>query len=332
MKSMNWALSTLLAAVLLSAFMVGQSAGARKMIKGKKLSDYEKYGSYDPVPIDEGGVYGPAEGKKIKVFILSGQSNMVGQGASNKLDDAAKRGNDRVLMFEDGKWQPLRPLIKRFGPEIAFGRELGKAWPNETIGIVKQSVGGTGVLAWNPNWTKEQADRTNDGRKGNLWKALTGKVHRACAAADCEIVGFVWLQGGKDMQKVDVAREYSDNLKAVVEGIRREFRVANLPFVLGSYRPKGWPEDLSGVAEKVKAFAPRKGAYYVLQAQYEAEKVLAPANMVPLTDIEKHPNDVHFNTNGQLKVGKLFAEGYLELVEKPEKSSAESTGGTPVTN
>ena len=301
----------LLAAVLLFVGNVEQCIGIPKAPEG-----YQKYKPYDPVPIDESKVYGPARGMKIKVFILSGQSNMVGQGASYQFDDAAKRGNERVLMFESGKWQPLRPLRKNFGPEIAFGRRMAQAWPNETICIVKQAVGGTGVLAWHPNWTAEQADRTGDARKGNLWKALTGKVHQACSAADCEIVGFVWLQGGKDMLKVDTGREYGDNLKAMVQGIRRKFDVPNLLFVLGSYRSKGMPDDLSGVAEKVKAMVPRKGAYYVLQAQYEAEKKLAPANMVPLVDIEKHPNDVHFNIAGQLKTGQLFADGYLELTTK----------------
>jgi len=95
--------------------------------------------------------------------------------------------------------------------------------------------------------------------------------------------------------------------------------VAKLPFVLGSYRAKGMPDDLSRVAEKAKILTPREGAYYVLQAQYEAEKKLAPANMVPLVDIEKHPNDVHFNTAGQLKTGRLFAEGYLELVSNTQR-------------
>jgi len=70
---------------------------------------------------------------------------------------------------------------------------------------------------------------------------------------------------------------------------------------------------------KVPAGYQKYKPYYVLQAQYEAEKKLAPANMVPLVDIERHPNDVHFNTVGQLKTGKLFAEGYLELVKKTDR-------------
>jgi len=101
-----------------------------------------------------------AADKPIKAFILAGQSNMVVWGDSTKLPDDLRKGNDRGLMFEDGKWQPLRPHQpankgqKRvgltdfsFGPEIAFGHEMAKAWPDETIGIIKLAIGGTSLLA-----------------------------------------------------------------------------------------------------------------------------------------------------------------------------------------
>ena len=78
--------------------------------------------------------------KPVKLFILAGQSNMVGYGDSTKVSDELRKGNERVLMFENGKWQPLRPhepafggqrgvgLTEfHFGPEIAFGHEMGKA-------------------------------------------------------------------------------------------------------------------------------------------------------------------------------------------------------------
>src|SRR5687767_13780741 len=100
-----------------------------------------------------------AADKPIKAFILAGQSNMVGWGDSTKLPDDLSRGNDRVLMFEDSQWQPLRPhapvidLMRRvgltefsFGPEISFGHEMAKAWPSETIGIIKLAFGGTSLL------------------------------------------------------------------------------------------------------------------------------------------------------------------------------------------
>ena len=83
-----------------------------------------------------------APGKKIKVFILSGQSGMAGFGRSHELPDALREGNDRVLMFEDGKWQPLRPFfvyndkhMKKFGLSkfsntlaLASLRWIAEAW------------------------------------------------------------------------------------------------------------------------------------------------------------------------------------------------------------
>ena len=107
------------------------------------------------------------EAKPVKVFILAGQSNMVGWGDSARLPDDFRKGNDRVLMFEDGKWQPLRPTKKAmpkqkrfgmtefsFGPEISFAHEMAKAWLDETIGTVKFAIGGTSILAWKPKWSK----------------------------------------------------------------------------------------------------------------------------------------------------------------------------------
>jgi hypothetical protein len=286
----------------------------------KKLTQQEMFGNYKPVSVDADKTFGPKAGKQIKVFVLSGQSNMGGHGASKDLDPALQQGNDRILMFEDGKWQPLRPLKRTFGPEIAFALTMAKAWPNETIGIVKQAKGGTGVLAWHPQWTKEQADRTGDAKKGNLWLELTNKVEPAITAVDCELKGFVWMQGGADMRNEELGKEYLQNLSALVLGLRQEFKVPNLPFVLGSYRDGGAPEDLSGMKEQVlKMGGRKKGSYYVLQAQYEAEQELKPANMVPLRDLQRWPKNVHYDTRGHMDLGRLLAEGYLELTSSSNK-------------
>ena len=123
--------------ILLSMYVSITAFPAWISAQDRKLTPEEKFKTYTPVAIDESKVYGPKEGKKIKVFILSGQSNMVGQGASYQLDNFFQQGSERVLMFEKGKWQPLRPLKKSFGPEISFAHAVVKTWPGETIGIVK---------------------------------------------------------------------------------------------------------------------------------------------------------------------------------------------------
>ena len=269
-------------------------------------------------------------GKKIKVFIMSGQSGMAGFGRSHELPDSLRKGNDRVLMFEDGRWQPLRPfhvypesLRKKFGltefsfgPEIGFAHAIAEAWPNETIGIVKQAAGGTGVLAWHPNWTKEQADRTKNAGRGNLFKALTNKVNAACAARDCELVGFMWLQGARDMSFVDVAKEYLPNLKAMVDGVRKEVGAEDMPFIYGSKRPSAanLPDDLSDMVPTVVE-GNRPGALWVLKAQWDAQKAIPNAKMVIIPDLEQHPEDFHLSTAGNLEQGRILAEGYLDMAK-----------------
>ncbi len=271
---------------------------------------------YTPPAIDQSNAYGPAAAKKIKVFICSGQSNMAGQGLSAELSDELLGPNDRILMFEGGKWQPLRPLKPTFGPEIAFAHAIAKAWPNETIGIVKQAKGGTGVLAWHPQWTKEKANLTSDGRKGNLWKELTDKVREALDASDCEVMGFLWQQGAKDMQNMETAKSYLQNLKALVEGLRKETKTPEMPLVLGSYRTAGTPDDLSGLNPAEYESLGRVGGAYVLKAQWDAQKAIAPAKTIIVRDLDKHERNVHLNTKGQLELGRLFAEGYLELTKQ----------------
>jgi len=279
----------------------------------------------------------PPDKGKVKLFILSGQSNMVGYGDSTKLPEELRKGSDRVLMFEDGKWQPLRPFKNvsqrmrdrqemkeySFGPEISFGRAMAEAWPGETIGIVKAAWGATGVLAWHPNWSKEQADRTNDGDKGPLFNALMKKVRDACNSADCEIMAFLWLQGAADMKEESTGKEYLANLKALVEGLRKETGVPDLPLLVASYRPNGMPDDLSGIDPSSLSQLNRPAAIYVLQAHYDAQKELAPAKMIPLRDLETHPNNPHFNTAGQLELGRLLAAAYLELMKERAGRSSE---------
>lgn len=269
-----------------------------------------------------------AESKPLKVFILAGQSNMVGWGNSSELPRELQTGNDKVLMFENGKWQPLRPTKKAakyqqklglnefsFGPEIAFGHEMSKAWPDEQIGIVKFAIGGTSILCWKPDWSKEDADRVGQGRMGSLYNALMSKVKQAGRKRDIEIVGFVWLQGGGDMKNVVVAKEYLDNLKSLVTSVRKETRVASLPFLCGSMRRAEDPDNLSKMVPKK-----REGRFpaveWVLKAQWNVQKELSHTLTVILREIETHPMNVHFNTAGQLKVGKMFAEKFVETFTK----------------
>ncbi|MCA9057155.1 MAG: hypothetical protein KDA85_01590 [Planctomycetaceae bacterium] len=264
-----------------------------------------------------------AADEPLKVFILAGQSNMVGWGDSAKLTDELQRGSDRVLMFENGHWQPLRPIRKAqknqealgmtentFGPEIAFGQEMARAWPDEQIGIIKFAVGGTSILTWKPDWSKEDADRVGQGQVGSLYQKLIQKVEDARNAREIEIVGVLWLQGGGDMKNQAIAKEYLPNLRSLVAAIRKDTQCPDLPFFCGTMRRAEDPDDLSAITPK-RVDGPWPAVEFVLKAQWDAKREISHFHPVILREIEKHPMNVHYNTAGQLEVGKLFAAAYL---------------------
>jgi Ca2+-binding EF-hand superfamily protein len=262
--------------------------------------------------------------RKMKVFILAGQSNMVGWGDSLKLSDDLRRGNNRVLMFENNRWQPLRPIRKvmknqekfgmtefSFGPEIAFGHAMAKGWPEETIGIVKLAVGGTSILTWKPEWSQEDANRVGQGRVGSLYQRLKQKTEQAQRSREMEIVGFLWIQGGGDMKNVSVAKEYLDNLKSLVAAVRKDTGVPSLPFFCGTIRRTNDPADLSDLVPERNA-GPYPAIQWVLKAQWEAQKEIPYFRTVILRDVQTHPKNVHYDTEGQLEVGRLFAQEFLD--------------------
>ena len=139
-------------------------------------------------------------------------------------------------------------------------------------------------------------------------------------ARDIEIVGFLWLQGGGDMKKVDVAKEYLDNLKSLVATIRKDIGVSDLPFIYGSPRKAGIPDDLSDLVPAVMD-GRYPAAQWVLKSQFDAQMTIPNSKMIILRDIETHPANVHYNTAGQLAVGRMFAKAFLECATREETES-----------
>jgi len=274
----------------------------------------------------------PADGKSkepIAVFILAGQSNMVGQGDGAALPEALRTGNDRVVRWVDGKWQALRPIkpapanfkkrgIKgpTFGPDVSFGAEIGKAWPARRIGIVKVSVGGTGILAWSPKWTREQADRSRDGKKGDLYAQILQQVAAIRKTEPVELKGFFWMQGGKDMRYPDLADEYADNLKTLIISLRKDLKAPDLPaFIAAPFDPRVLEGGAKDSPEMKRILESRPGALKVAAAWVDAGKAIPDTVPVSMPDLERWPQNVHYNTAGCLKAGRLFAKAYLESLK-----------------
>jgi alpha-galactosidase len=220
----------------------------------------------------------PANGK-LKIFILSGQSNMVGFGqlAGNPgtMETYVKSNPEAYgrLVDEDGNhvvrddvWivdisqggkERMGWLTTGYGasgghigPEYGFGFAVGDYYEDPVL-IIKSAWGGRS-LAHNflPPSAAEYPTPEKDGDMGFQYaeilrhvREITGnlkKYYPSDEGKGYEIVGFGWHQGWNDRINAQAVDAYEANLVCFIKDIRKNLGVAKLPFVIANTGMGGW--------------------------------------------------------------------------------------------
>ena len=250
----------------------------------------------------------PTNGK-FRVFVLMGQSNMVGAGTASELKAPYSQKHDRIRIWANGRWEYLVPN-QRFGPEVALSHELAKLWPKDTIGIIKVAVGGTGIRGFEKDWSLAQANRTADGKKGPLYKDMLNALAEAKNITNAEFCGFVWKQGGADGKKADLAKEYYGVFKQLISDVRSDIGEPKLPvFVLTYLAEKELAQLEKSQNSRYRHMKP------VLMAHNQAARELDDVTAVHHGRLPCNPDGIHFNTEGQLKLGQMTAAAVAKAYE-----------------
>jgi hypothetical protein len=276
-----------------------------------------------------------------KVFLLGGQSNMSGVGGYNGYplgkpwDDppynhadepcpapydkpqagvrfwnyTGTPGDDHVNVLDHGDaWVDLRPGFghrdDQFGPEVSFGYQLKKMYPNDEICLIKSATGGTSLAAdWKP--TPEAM--------GPQYKLFRSRVDAALANLDAAgkkytVGGMIWMQGENDSTVPDHAKAYAENLKSFIKQVRSDVHAPEMKFVIGriSYMSKMW--------------APIENIDLVRGAQQKVAETDGNAAWFDTDDLQWAYYG-HYGTSGQIELGLRFAKALDPVVNKEEKNS-----------
>jgi hypothetical protein len=175
-----------------------------------------------------------ASEEKMPVFVLAGQSNMVGGGTGDELPEDLRKPQEQALYtrFWGVELKPLTPK-KSFGPEVTFGREMAKALKGK-VGMAKLTNGGTSLkVHWNPT----EFDRKKG--VGVRRRLLIGYVKNVKEKnPNTKIAGMLWMQGEADSRYGEIKMEdYRDKLEVFIDLCRKEFGNENMPFVCGRINP-----------------------------------------------------------------------------------------------
>ena len=250
--------------------------------------------------------------KRIRIYLLGGQSNMTGCCSVNGLSEQFRGEHKGVIVFARGdlkvreyNWGPLQVGLGAeyndgdgedcFGPEVTFGHAMAPSEPDSVIGLIKCSWGGTNLhVQWRPP--------SAGGKTGDLYTSFVGAVHDGITALDPafepEISGMIWMQGESDALEESMYRDYESNLTAFISDIRGEFKKPNLPFVVGeiherAYKPPKWGAEVRAAQRKVVETVPNTAIFETRD--------------LPLVD------EWHYDPAGMMTLGERFAQGMKRL-------------------
>ncbi len=233
------------------------------------------------------------------VFVLSGQSNMVGQGKTSELSDELKATPENVELCVSGRTTEFARQ-STFGPELTFAHEMGKAFPKQRILLIKYASGGTSLFAWAPDWKREDAALTDNVSAGRLYENLMRYVQRCTEGRQTKFMGVLWMQGERDARFPAAGTIYEKNFRSFIERIREDLGARSLPFVYGIVNPP--PENYPAAGE-------------VREAQRILPEKMSHIKMVDTDDLSKWDDDLHYDTQGQIELGKRFAEAIFPFIE-----------------
>jgi hypothetical protein len=254
---------------------------------------------------------------KVKVFILSGQSNMSGGGhvVAGGLQFDAVVG-DKVQIWDASdvwgkggnpcKWVSLSALqaIKKearkdmIGPEFGFAKAMSELYPADEIRLIKVAKGGTPIDWWLPDAKGKANGHTQ--LLTNLTNALS-KID-----GGYEIAGLLWMQGESDAKMQADAEAYQKKLEQFIALMRKETGKPELPFVIGRLSTR--------ILESKKFKMP---FVKIVQSGQEAvAKNDKHADVINTDDLSQRDDFVHFDQEGQMGLGKRFGEALIKLQEK----------------
>lgn len=290
------------------------------------------------------------------VLDLDGKDYNFGKGTlKSLLQDPAKAGMIKHLRNDKGEWltrddvwvryqREKQPLLAgplgvgfsvyggkhHFGPEWQFGNVVGDYYEEQVL-LIKTAWGGKSLY-------KDFRSPSSGGEVGFYYKKMIAEVREALANLKkdfphykdqgYEIAGFVWYHGWNDGVEPKVAvPQYEENLVHLIKDIRTEFKLPNLPVVVGEITGP-WvvaPAEWTRLRQAQAAAANRP--------EFKGNVIFVETHDF-VRDPKESPNPTHGHHefgNGEtyFLVGDALGKGMVKLLQPQEKTRKQRDPSKP---
>ncbi|GKY90997.1 hypothetical protein MPSEU_000072500 [Mayamaea pseudoterrestris] len=286
----------------------------------------------------------------IKIYILAGQSNMVGMGSVkhlHQLIDNKEHGTTTPNEYRTNLWNentnsfwvrdnvyikneetvgkltvaPGYAAKNCFGPELMFGWTIADAFDDADnddhespiILLIKTAWGGKSLSVdfRPPSSGMPPLDKHQQPEEGQV-----GLFYRKMIQ---ELDGFVWFQGWNDMLTWPTVNEYETNLANLVRDVRHDLHVPSLPFVIGELGQHG-PSELMDPSKRwtPRVLAFRKHQYDVTQQkEFRGNTIFVKTAEYMVFGEETFNQPFHYNGRADtfFHIGQALGRGMLKLIQ-----------------
>jgi len=265
------------------------------------------------------------QARPVKVYLMAGQSNMVGPGSNKHVEEnhpELMKPRQDVWCVSAGKVSgPLRPGYGygegSFGLELTMGQVLGDA-VEDPIVLFKTSTGGTTL---HKHWRPPSAVQRAGGEVGPLYTRMIRRFHNMLANREeafgafkghpVELAGFVWFQGENDCCAKDESgkgywEHYEPNLRDLIRDVRRDVGVPDLPVLIIQINDGCW----DGL--------PNRGGTVLRPIQQKVAESTPHATWIQTCDLD---SGYHYDSPSHITIGRRAGEALLPFIRKavPQK-------------
>jgi len=232
--------------------------------------------------------------ENLDIYLLIGQSNMAGRA---KVPDDAQGVIDRCwLLNDENQWVAAKnPLnlystirkgagMQKLNPGYGFVRKMLAEDPDLHIGLVVNARGGSKIDQWQ--------------RRSEYY--MQAGQRTAAAMKHGTLRGILWHQGESDANKPET---YLKKLGTLVQNFRKDFEIADLPFVAGQIR-----------------FDPHQPINDQIAKLPDALDHTAVASSKGLKTYDRW----HFDTESQIELGERYAQQMLKLQGKAQPNAQDA--------
>lgn len=213
---------------------------------------------------------------------------MAGRGL---LGDVEPIRDERIRVFEDGKWNTAKEPLHHDRPTagvglaMSFGQTLLEQEPNVDIGFVPCAVGSTPIARWLP--------------AADLYEsAMTAAT---AAQKSGSVKGLLWHQGEHDSKKEADATHYAVHFSEMVAAVRQELGAPTLPVVVG------------GLGHFLAA-RPEFPFFRIVELTLQQLPETVPdCRFASSEGLQDKGDSLHFDAQSQREFGRRYATAYLEL-------------------